>query len=111
MIGIDKLMREVAGMVNMRETLLLFTADHSFDLRIRGGLRGDSILKGLDEWKQEHKANEPIDLAALRLGHSHTGEEVLAAAQGPGSGEVRGFFPNTKLFHVMMNAYGWKPGP
>jgi hypothetical protein len=24
---------------------------------------------------------------------------------------VRGFFPNTRLFHIMLSAYGWKPEP
>ena len=27
----------------------------------------------------------------------------------PGSDQVRGFMPNTRLFEVMMNAWGWKP--
>jgi alkaline phosphatase len=37
----------------------------------------------------------------------HTGEEVLVAADGPGSEAVRGYMANTDLFHVMMNAFGW----
>jgi alkaline phosphatase len=40
--------------------------------------------------------------------NSHTGEEVIAAAKGPGAGRVRGFIRNTDLFHIMMAAYGWK---
>lgn len=108
MVGLDKLVREIAGIVNLNETLLLFTADHSFDLRMRGGLRGEPILAGLEEWKQTHKPNEQVELRAMRVGHSHTGEEVLAAAQGPGAEQVRGFFPNTRLFDVMMGAFGWK---
>jgi len=34
---------------------------------------------------------------------------VVVAANGPGAERIRGFFPNTKLFHVMMAAYGWRP--
>ena len=108
-VAFDKLIREIASTVDLKDTLLLFTADHSFDLRIHNGLRTDPILKGLAEWRQAHKANEPIDLPVLRVNDSHTGEEVLVAAQGPGAEQVNGFFPNTKLFQIMMNAYGWSP--
>jgi alkaline phosphatase len=38
----------------------------------------------------------------------HTGEEVVAAAQGPGARRVHGFISNTDLFRIMMAAYGWK---
>jgi alkaline phosphatase len=108
-VAFDKLIREIASMVNLRETLMVFTADHSFDLRTRGGTRADAVLKGFDEWKKkEHKSSDPVELPVLRVGHSHTGEEVMAAAQGPGAEAVRGFFPNTHLFSVMMNAFGWR---
>jgi alkaline phosphatase len=33
------------------------------------------------------------------------------AAQGPGAERVKGFFPNTQLFRIMMAAYGWKETP
>lgn len=109
-VGFDKLIREIASTIDLQDTLLLFTADHSMELRSVGGRRGEPILKGLDEWKQSHAAKELVQIPALRVGHSHTGEEVLAAAQGPGADQVRGFLPNTQLFHVIMNAYGWRPG-
>ena len=108
MVGLDKLIREIAGMVNPKETLLLFTADHSFELRTKGGRRGEPILKGFDEWQKSHKSSETIDIPALRVGHSHTGEEVLIAGSGPGAERVQGFLPNTEIFHIMMAAYGWK---
>jgi alkaline phosphatase len=91
-VGLDKLMREIASTVNLKETLLLFTADHSFQIQLTGGTRGEPILTG----------------NALTTGKSHTGEEVVAAALGAGSEQVRGFFPNTRLFQVMWNAFGWK---
>jgi alkaline phosphatase len=109
LVGFDKLMREIASTVNLKETLLLFTADHSFELRSVGGKRGEPLLAGLEEWKKTHTAKEEVRIPALRVGHSHTGEEVLAAAQGPGAEQVRGYLSNTRLFHVILNAYGWKP--
>jgi len=107
-VGFDRLIREIASTVDLRDTLLLFTADHSMELRSVGGRRGEPVLKGLDEWKQNHGPREVVQIPALRVGHSHTGEEVLAAAQGPGADQVRGFLPNTRLFQVILNAYGWK---
>ncbi|MCU1327827.1 MAG: alkaline phosphatase [Bryobacterales bacterium] len=109
-VNFDKLIREIAGTVDLKDTLLLFTADHSFDLRMHGGLRSDPVLKGLTEWKQTHTVKGPIDLPVIRVNDSHTGEEVLATAQGAGAEQVHGFFPNTRLFEVMMNAYGWVAG-
>lgn len=108
-VKFDKLIREIASKVDLRDTLLLFTADHSFELRNVGGKRGEPILKGWDEWRKTHKADETVSIPALRIGRSHTGEEVLAAAMGPGAQRVAGFFPNTHLFDVVMAAYGWKP--
>ena len=110
-LGFDNLIREIAKTVDLNETLLVFTADHSFDLRMHGGLKSDPVLKGFPEWQQNHTAKEPIDLPVLRVNDSHTGEEVLVVAQGPGADQVNGFFPNTKLFQVMMNAYGWTEKP
>jgi alkaline phosphatase len=108
-VGFDKLIREIASQVDLKDTLLLFTADHSFELRTVGGKRGEPILTGLDEWKKTHTAKEMIQIPAMRVGGSHTGEEVVVAAQGPGADQVHGFMPNTRLFDIMMNAYGWKP--
>ena len=111
-VSFDQLIREIAGTVDLRDTLLLFTADHSFDLRMHGGQRNDNVLTGYEDWKsQPHARGDTINLPVLRVNDSHTGEEVLAAAQGPGAAEVHGFFPNTHVFQVMMNAYGWLPSP
>ena len=109
-VNFDKLIREISSMVNLKDTLLLFTADHSFELRSVGGKPGQPILTGLDEWRKTHKGSETIEIPALRVGHDHTGEEVLATAQGPGADQVHGFLPNTQLFQIMLNAYGWKTG-
>jgi alkaline phosphatase len=90
------------------DTLLLFTADHSFDLRLRGGTLGGDFLDGLEAAEAESPKG-PLRITTLRMDNGHTGEEVLAAAQGPGAERVRGFMANTDLFRVMMAAYGWDP--
>lgn len=109
LVALDKLIREIASRPDMKDTLLLFAADHSFDLRSVGGKQGEPLLKGLEEWQKSHTAKEEVRIPALRVGHSHTGEEVVVAAQGPGAERVRGFMPNTRLFHIMLDAWGWKP--
>ena len=108
-VSLDNLIREISSIVDPDNTLLLFTADHSYELRTVGGHPGQPLLGGLDAWKAANKSTEPIAIPAVRVGKSHTGEEVVVAAMGPGSEQVRGFLPNTRLFTVMMNAFGWKP--
>ncbi len=107
LVNFDKLIRELSKQVDLRETLLVFTADHSFELRNVGGKRGEPLLKGFAEWQKSHDAKEVVTIPALRVGHSHTGEEVLATAVGPGAERVKGFFPNTHLFDVILGAWGW----
>jgi alkaline phosphatase len=108
-VAFDKLIREMAGKVDLRETLLVFTADHSFDLRNVGGKRGTPLLADWEKWKAANSdPKAEVRLSALRVGHGHTGEEVIVAAKGAGAGAVRGFMPNTRIFSVMMGALGWK---
>jgi alkaline phosphatase len=98
---LDAAIRETAETAG-RDTLILFTADHSFDLRVRGGKRGEPIVP-------EEGANMPAKpRPALRMDNGHTGEQVLVAAQGPGAERVRGFLENADLFRIMMAAYGWE---
>ncbi|HWR54705.1 MAG TPA: alkaline phosphatase [Bryobacteraceae bacterium] len=94
----DQIIRNVASRVSAN-TLVLFTADHSFDLRIAGkSPRTEPLISG---------AGAPSKSVVV-LGH-HSAEEVLVAAQGPGSSRVRGFLSNTDLFQIMLAAYGWSP--
>lgn len=111
LVNFDRLIREIASQVNLNETLLLFTADHSFELRITGGRRGVPLLEGLEEWMANNSPKDEIRIPALRVGHSHTGEEVLITAMGAGAERVRGFLPNTRVFDIVMQAWGWKPEP
>lgn len=109
-VNFDKLIREIAGKVNLKETLLIFTADHSFDLRVRSGKPGEPLLKGWDEWRQNNAGKKAayIDVPAIRQFGSHTAEEVIVAAQGAGAEQVRGFMPNTRIHDIVMEAWGWK---
>ena len=87
------------------DTLIVFSADHSFDIRLRGGKKGVPILPEAEKEKVDPaKANVRVDTG-------HTGEQVVVAARGPGAERVHGFFSNTDLFHIMMSAYGWEKPP
>jgi alkaline phosphatase len=98
----DKLIRQTAAQVG-DDTLILFAADHSSDLRVLGGKRGESLISAANA-----VAGMPAGAkASIRSDSAHTGEEILAAARGPGAGRLRGFIANTDLFHIMMAAYGW----
>ena len=109
MVALDRVIGLTAQQVG-RDTLLLFTADHSFDIRVRGGQPGQPLLEGYDEAeaKRIEEKRRDIRIPAVRMDNGHTGEEVLAAAQGPGAERVRGYLANTDLFGVMMDALGWK---
>jgi alkaline phosphatase len=105
-IQIDNAIRAAAQRLK-NDTLILFTADHSYDLRINDGRKGEPLVPpstaagfGDDE--------DSIKLENVRREDDHTAEEVIVAAQGPGAARIRGFLSNTQLFHVMMAAYGWK---
>jgi alkaline phosphatase len=91
-LELDAIIRATAHRMPDDDTLIIFTADHSFDLLVAGGRKGEPVL----------------DNKALRVGGGHTGEEVVVAAEGPGSERIRGYMPNTQIFHIMMQAYGWE---
>ncbi len=100
-LQMDELIRRTASRVG-QDTLIIFAADHSFDLRLRGGRKGEPLLEG-------DRSAGPANRPYIRVDGGHTGEEVLVAAQGPGAERVRGFISNTDLFRIMMAAYGWMP--
>lgn len=94
---------EIAG----KDTLILFTADHSFGLRMGGGVRGTPLVQQYDaEAAKPGATNATNDVISVQDGH--TGEEVIVAASGPGADKVHGFMPNTRLFDIMLSAFGWK---
>lgn len=100
-IALDTTIRKAAQSVG-KDTLILFAADHSFDIRLQGGKRGEPLLSKID--------NSGVTPATthIRVDDEHTGEQVLVTAQGPGAERVHGFIANTDLFHIMMAAYGWE---
>ena len=113
--GLDKMAmldRTVASVTAAagKQTLVVFTADHSFDIRLRGGLLATPLLTGIEEEEAKAAAEKRRDIRipAVRMDNGHTGEAVMVAAQGPGAERVRGFMDNTDVFRVMMQAFGWK---
>jgi alkaline phosphatase len=104
LIALDKVIEQTAGEVGA-DTLLLFTADHSFDLRVLSGTVSQPLLTGTAA--ESSSGVTSLRLPNVRVDNSHTGEEVLVAAQGPGSEQVRGYMANTDLFDVMLSAFGW----
>lgn len=105
----DRLIAEVEKRVNLDETLLLFTADHSFGLQVDGGRRGANVLEGYEVWQANKSKDGIVRLENVLVNDTHTAEEVPALATGAGAERVRGYFPNTHLFEVMMQALGWTP--
>jgi len=101
-IEMDDLIRKVSASVG-NDTLILFVADHSYNLRLLSGARDQPLAEQVS--RQGASGREVI---AADLKGAHAGEEVVAAATGPGAQRVKGFFPNTWLFNVMMSAFGWK---
>jgi alkaline phosphatase len=105
-VEMDDMIRRISAVAG-KDTLILFTADHSFGLRMSGGERATPLRAQFDAAGAKPGvtlANNPV----ISVEDSHTGEEVVAAAMGPGAEQVHGFFANTHLFQIMMNALGWK---
>lgn len=100
---LDRIVKEVVERAG-KDTLVIFTADHSFDLRLRAGKPGVPLLDG-DKSASAGSPPKPF----IRVDDGHTGEQVLVAASGPGAERVHGFIANSDLFGIMMAAYGWKP--
>lgn len=104
-VEMDDMIRRVSAVAG-KDTLILFTADHSFGLRMGGGKRSTPLA----EQYATEAAKPGATLASnpvISVEDGHTGEEVITTASGPGSDKVRGFFANTKLFDIMMAAVGW----
>jgi alkaline phosphatase len=96
-VELDNIVRELA-VAQKQDTLLLWTADHSYDLRIKG--------EGLTETLKKNEGKKIT--AAVSLEDEHTAEEVPVMAVGPGSERVHGFISNTDVFHILMQAPGWE---
>ncbi|NOW45832.1 alkaline phosphatase [Novosphingobium sp. SG751A] len=102
----DDMIRRISAIAG-KDTLILFTADHSFGLRMGGGKRNAPMAQQYAEAAAKPGttiAGNPV----ISVEDTHTGEEVIAAASGPGANRVHGFLANTSLFDVMLAAMGWK---
>lgn len=105
-VEMDDMIRHVAAVAG-QDTLILFTADHSFGLRMGGGNRGTPLAEQFAAAAAK-PGTTTANNEVLSIEDGHTGEEVIAAATGPGADQVHGFFPNTGIFGMLMNAMGWK---
>jgi alkaline phosphatase len=96
-VEMDKAIQATAERVQ-KDTLVLMSADHSYDLRIKG-----------EKLVETSKAADAQQLVwAISLEEQHTAEEVPVVAMGPGASGVHGFISNTDIFHIMMGAFGWE---
>ena len=98
-VEMDNVVREVAA-ARKDDSLILWTADHSYDLRIKG--------ESLQETLKKNAGNQITQIVSLE--DEHTAEEVPVMAIGPGSERVHGFISNTEIFHILMAARGWQEG-
>ncbi|WP_199799924.1 alkaline phosphatase [Aurantiacibacter arachoides] len=108
MADFDRLIAEVQARVDLDDTLLLFTADHSFGLQVDGGSRGEELLAGYDAWKTTGSDEVIVRLDHVLINDTHSAEEVPVLAIGRGGERVSGYFPNTHLFDVILDAWGWR---
>jgi alkaline phosphatase len=104
-VEMDDMIRAVSRKAG-KDTLILYVADHSYDLKMLAGTRDRPFAEQVAA--PQGAGGRPV-IAADTHG-AHAGEEVVAAAMGPGAEGVKGFFPNTWLFTVMMKAFGWAAG-
>ena len=105
-VALDDIIRRTAAHADSKDTLILFTADHSYDFRVYDGAKSEALLGDFTDPAFGDDV-ESMRLDNVRRDDDHTGEEVLAAAQGPGTERVRGVLSNTDIFHIMTAAHGW----
>jgi alkaline phosphatase len=96
LVDLDKAVAK-AGEQLKDNTLIIFTADHSYDLRIKG--------ETLTETSRD--SDHRKILSAVSLEDEHTAEEVPFLGMGPGAERIGGFMSNTDVFKVMMANFGW----
>lgn len=97
LIALDKAVAVTAEAAK-NNTLILFTADHSYDLRIKG-----------ENLTETARSSDHTKIgSAVSLEDEHTAEEVPLLAEGPGSERVNGFMSNTDVFHIMMASFGFE---
>ncbi len=79
------------------DTLILFTADHSYDLRIKG-----------ESLTETSRASDHTKIGSIvSLEDEHTAEEVPLLGMGPGSERISGFMSNTDVYGIIGSALGF----
>lgn len=106
-VAFDRLIRRTAERRQAADSLILYTADHSYDFRVHDGRKGRPLVAD-SEKAAAVDDQDSVRWQNIRRDDDHTAEEVLVAAQGPRADRVRGILSNTDLFHIMLAAYGWK---
>lgn len=95
-IDLDKAVASTAEQLKSN-TLIMFTADHSYDLRIKG-----------ESLTETSKASDYKNITSIvSLEDEHTAEEVPLIGMGPGSERINGFMSNTDVFKIIMDNFGW----
>lgn len=95
-VDLDKAIATTAEQLK-NNTLILFTADHSYDLRIKG-----------ESLTETSKSSDHTKISSIvSLEDEHTAEEVPLIGMGPGSERISGFMSNTDVFKIMMANYSW----
>src|SRR3546814_10322532 len=67
-----------------------------------------TLFRSYDAWKAGDSDGNVVRLKNVLVNTTHTAEEVPALAIGAGAERVRGYFLNTHLFDVMLDAWGWR---
>jgi alkaline phosphatase len=96
-VELDKAVNN-AAQKHQEDTLVMMTADHSYDLRLKG--------EALTETARTASIKDVVSVISLE--ERHTAEEVPVMAVGPGSELVHGWVSNTDVFHYIMRAFGWE---
>jgi len=105
--AMDEAVRRVSKMTNAADTLIIVTADHSYDFRLQSGRRGEPIIAP-DTDPSFGQGVKNVQLPHVRRDDTHTAEDVVVFATGPGAERVHGLIANTDIFQIMLSAYGWQ---
>jgi alkaline phosphatase len=105
-IQLDRAMRHAAGRLKA-DTLILFTADHSYDFSITDGSKIHLYCR--PTWLLNSATIKTASVSILYAATTATParkSSSLRKVRAPGASMVS--FPTRTLFRIMMDAFGWK---